>query len=351
MKLRIKLTKLKMIITNANTVNVPLIQTSCMKTEFDSTYPSSLNGIITSQDFYKSITHINRVLLPPTLFRAALYFIPLWMIVGFLLFAITGVRAAVKHESGFPTIVVVGFVMWGTGIVLTGFGCVLIQSQRLQQLRKAVACESAKYSSSEKPCTWRLDTIPGWRTRHLSYTLKIDIESNVIPTYVVYQNVYPLSNYSDTPPAYQQYDQYGTDAAQSVLYYNNSKPQNKQEVEQQQTVTYCSQCDVAQVKEGQNESTSSSPSLISRLVLPLHNKRWKRRNKKYGKIDNFSVDLHYKNALSSYKLQLSKINGNRKLEADLNSFIACTIAVLGEYDDAIGWFIKYLRLTTEMQNK
>ncbi|CAF4636822.1 unnamed protein product, partial [Rotaria magnacalcarata] len=44
---------------NSNSVYVPMVQTGCLKAEFDSTYPIHLNGIISQHEFQESIHKIN----------------------------------------------------------------------------------------------------------------------------------------------------------------------------------------------------------------------------------------------------------------------------------------------------
>ncbi|CAF4367476.1 unnamed protein product, partial [Rotaria sordida] len=50
------------VLTNSNSVRIPIVQTGCCKAEFDSTYPVHLNGIISKDEFRKSINKINRII-------------------------------------------------------------------------------------------------------------------------------------------------------------------------------------------------------------------------------------------------------------------------------------------------
>ncbi|CAF4597960.1 unnamed protein product, partial [Didymodactylos carnosus] len=161
----------KMIVTNANTIRIPMIQTGCMKAEFDNTYPAHLNGIISPEDFQRSITNINRSFSSSKFSKIVVIFMIVWMIVGLLMFIIGGITTVSSKRRGFPPLVIVGFAMWGAGILLIGFGCMAIQSRRMQRLRKAVANESAKYSSSSRPASWRIDTFQwyGWQRRNVTY--------------------------------------------------------------------------------------------------------------------------------------------------------------------------------------
>ncbi|CAF1121787.1 unnamed protein product [Didymodactylos carnosus] len=147
------------------------------------------------------------------------------MIVGLVMFINGGISGVSSQGRGFPSSVIVGSAMWGTGILIIGFGCMAIRSRRLQRLRQTVADESIKYSSSSTPASWRIDTLQwyGWQQRNVTYNLVIDLGPNVAYT----QNVYPTPNYSTAPPGYEQ-----CIGPQSSSSYNN----------QEQPVTYCSKC-------------------------------------------------------------------------------------------------------------
>ncbi|CAF1381021.1 unnamed protein product [Didymodactylos carnosus] len=218
----------KMITTGANSVRIPMIQTSCMTSEFDNTYPIHLNGIISPEDFQHSISNINRSFSSSKFSKMLCIFIVLWMIAGLIMIITGGITAVSSFRTGISPLVIVGVAMWAGGILIIGFGCMAIQSRRMQRLREAVANESVKYSSASRPASWRIDTFQwyGWQRRNVTYNLVIDLE----PNFAMAQNVYPTPSYSTAPPAYQQ----------------NKRPESSpHDNNQVQPVTYCSKCGAA----------------------------------------------------------------------------------------------------------
>ncbi|CAF1133028.1 unnamed protein product, partial [Didymodactylos carnosus] len=152
----------------------------------------------------------------------------LWMIAGLIMIITGGITAVSSFRTGISPLVIVGVAMWAGGILIIGFGCMAIQSRRMQRLREAVANESVKYSSASRPASWRIDTFQwyGWQRRNVTYNLVIDLE----PNFAMAQNVYPTPSYSTAPPAYQQ----------------NKRPESSpHDNNQVQPVTYCSKCGAA----------------------------------------------------------------------------------------------------------
>ena len=134
-----------------------LISGGCCKTEFDSTYPVHLNGIITHAEFSESIDNINRSISVRKYFLIVAFFTGICIIGGFALFIAGGITAVKSRSFGFPTLVAVGFGVFFLGMIVMMVGCCAIQACFSGRLQKAIATESAKYSTrSPTPCSWRL---------------------------------------------------------------------------------------------------------------------------------------------------------------------------------------------------
>lgn len=144
----------------------PVISARCLKTEFDSTYPVHLNGIIAQDEFQQSIANINRAVSSRTsLFSVFGIFIALFLLTGFILFVVGGFDAVNSHRSGFPPLVGVGFGLFGCSMVVCICGCFVLQSGLNRRVREAITAESIKYSSrSPSPCSWRLHSRTTWWT-------------------------------------------------------------------------------------------------------------------------------------------------------------------------------------------
>ncbi|CAF3433384.1 unnamed protein product [Rotaria socialis] len=106
---------------NPNSVYVPIIQTGCLKTEFDSTYPIHLN-------------------------------------VGTVLCVVGGLFV-VKSITTFYILLSVGIVLTTFGSLFFDIGVCVMDAKRVARMRQAITEESIKYSSrSPTPCSRRLDT-------------------------------------------------------------------------------------------------------------------------------------------------------------------------------------------------
>ncbi|CAF4271447.1 unnamed protein product, partial [Adineta steineri] len=79
---------------NSNSVYIPVVRTGGFKSEFDSTYPVRLTGIINQNEFEESIYKINNVPAErKALLIVGIIFI-LSIIIGLILFIVGGVTAA-----------------------------------------------------------------------------------------------------------------------------------------------------------------------------------------------------------------------------------------------------------------
>ncbi|CAF2871636.1 unnamed protein product [Rotaria sp. Silwood2] len=206
---------------NPNSVYIPMIQTGCFKSEFDSTYPIHLNGIINQQEFRESINKINRRISSNKILIIFTIGFCLTIIIGIIFFIVGGITNINSGKHGFPVLIGVGIAITAIGPIVCACGCFMIQSRRLGRLQQAISEESIKYSSrSPIGCSWRLDTSRAWfrgygyhHNTQLVYHLVIDIgrssngrnllyQSNQVapdPTYFYEQQ----DNYAP-PPYYSQ---------------------------------------------------------------------------------------------------------------------------------------------------
>ncbi|CAF1455710.1 unnamed protein product [Rotaria magnacalcarata] len=142
-------------IGNPNSIQISMIRNRCLNSEFDSTYPIHLNGIIRQDEFHQSIQNINQAIRSPlsTIIYALL------LIIGFgggIVLLIVGVTASVTSSSGFLALLYVALGLLIFGILVSSFGRCIISALRTARLQQAVANESRKYSTRSPPCSWRL---------------------------------------------------------------------------------------------------------------------------------------------------------------------------------------------------
>jgi hypothetical protein len=87
----------------------------------------------------------------------------LLIIGGIALFIAGGLTNGSSHAGGFPPLVGGGLALLFGGIIFLIFGQFIVQSRRTNQMRQAIAHESAKYSMrSPTPCSWRLHSSRIW---------------------------------------------------------------------------------------------------------------------------------------------------------------------------------------------
>ncbi|UJR24610.1 hypothetical protein I4U23_005985 [Adineta vaga] len=181
---------------NPNSVYVPMVQSGCLKVEFDSTYPIHLNGIINQYEYQESIQRINRAISSyRSLLLIGILFL-LMMIVGIILFIAGGVTAGRYYQYRFPVMIIIGITLVSFGSIFFAMGCCFVQLRRVNKIRQAISEESQKYSSrSPIPCSWRFDsstTYVGYygnaQRRHVTYHMVIDIGHSIAPTSVSYHS-------------------------------------------------------------------------------------------------------------------------------------------------------------------
>ncbi|CAF1145213.1 unnamed protein product [Rotaria sordida] len=200
---------------NTNSVHIPMVQTGCLKAEFDSTYPIHLNGIISQDEFRESIHRINRTIPSNRILIILGIGFGLFVVGGMICFIVGGVTAVKSHRNGFPPLVGVGIALITLGMMIFTIGCCIVQSQYTKRLRQAIAEESIKYSSrSTTPCSWRLDTSITWfgrygyhNNRRVVYHLVIDIGRSITPA--MENAVYSSSQKaSESTPIFSRQDNY-----------------------------------------------------------------------------------------------------------------------------------------------
>ncbi|CAF0761518.1 unnamed protein product [Adineta steineri] len=187
---------------NPNSIYVPVVQTGCLKAEFDSTYPIHLNGIINENEFQESIHKINRTIASSKILLIVGVILILTMIIGMILFVVGAITATTNIEHGFPALVGVGMSIIMFGMVFCIIACCTLQLRLAERMRRVIAEESRKYSSrSPIPCSWRLDSSTSYteyygnQYRHqVVYHLVIDIGRSSAPGSVAY---YPNQTASD----------------------------------------------------------------------------------------------------------------------------------------------------------
>ncbi|CAF0747310.1 unnamed protein product [Adineta steineri] len=126
-------------------IHVRMIEDGWLESNFDTTYPLELRGIISESEYQESINKINRAI------------------------------QVNKVLTIFCTIVMCTVI----GTICSIIALLRIKSKRMERLKEAVAEESSKYSSrSPIPCRWRLDLIQNFlpeRTPLTVICIAIDI--------------------------------------------------------------------------------------------------------------------------------------------------------------------------------
>ncbi|CAF0760513.1 unnamed protein product [Adineta steineri] len=151
-----------MIVTpvHTNSIKISLVQTGCCKSEFDSTYPQRLHGIISFEEFRESIQNINQQISSrkPRLFVMLICI--LLVIASIVLFVVGGILAKNSGTGGFPILIIIAMVVF-----------------------------IVAFLRSPKPCSWRLNAFRyvtgryrGHRRVVVIYSLMIDIGNSVVPT-------------------------------------------------------------------------------------------------------------------------------------------------------------------------
>ncbi|CAF1524635.1 unnamed protein product, partial [Adineta steineri] len=162
----------------------------CCKSEFDSTYPQRLHGIISFEEFGESIQNINQQISSRKPKMFVMLICILLVIASIVLFVVGGILAKNSGTSGFSILIIIAMVVFIVAFLFLSIGFVVIRRLRATKMRRAIANESIKYvRRSPKPCSWRLNAFTyvtrGYRGRRrvvVIYSLIIDIANSVVPT-------------------------------------------------------------------------------------------------------------------------------------------------------------------------
>lgn len=132
------------------------LSAGCLKTKFNSNYPTRLNGIISQHEFQESIANINSKIFSNKAQIFCIVFFAVVITAGIALIIIGGVASASLSRSSFPFIILlyVGVVLIGFAPLILSIGCCIVRKRRTAKMRHAIAEESKKYSTR---ATWRLN--------------------------------------------------------------------------------------------------------------------------------------------------------------------------------------------------
>ncbi|CAF4914524.1 unnamed protein product [Rotaria sp. Silwood1] len=217
---------------NPTSVHIPMINIGCCKSKFDSTYPIHLNGIISKEDFHKSISKINRTISSNKIL--------ICLSIIFCLSIISGIMLLYHFSYEFRTI---GIIVIIFGSILFGIGWYTIKLRCIRQMRHAIAEESKIYSSrSPIPCSWRLDTMTHfvgrygiYRNNHLGYHNNFTLMN----FYYLFQLVIDIGR-STSPESVLYYsNQDGVNSTSVIGGHNNMIPPP---YSAQSTIEFCSRC-------------------------------------------------------------------------------------------------------------
>ncbi|CAF1222365.1 unnamed protein product [Adineta steineri] len=190
-----------------DTVTIHMVKTSCCKPEFDSDYPTRLNGIIRQDEFEESIANINETIssIPNIIVT---FILLIFAIGGFIIFVFSGIEASNPKIHGYA-LLGAGIGIFLVGVLSAIFGCCIAGLTLSHRMRPAVANESNKYCTrSPTPCTWRLVSKIACRGRHGQGRITV-IRHIVIDIghFVGIANKSVPPQYNQPTPSFSQYNQ------------------------------------------------------------------------------------------------------------------------------------------------
>jgi hypothetical protein len=166
------------------------LSAGCLKTEFNSAYPTRLHGVISQNEFRESIGNINSKISSrkPQIFCIVIFVL---FIVGGLALVIVGATASSTFRTSYSTILFgVGIGAIGCSSIFFTIGYCVIRIRRTNRMRQAIAEESKKYSTrSPIACSWRLNVSRIWTGGYGRY-------SRIAYIYHVSSTVSSTSNFS-----------------------------------------------------------------------------------------------------------------------------------------------------------
>ena len=132
----------------------------CCKTEYDSTYPIQLNGIISPDEFAHSIARINRINTSKKWSITHLSVLVISMVLGTIFIVLGGVTWSESDKSVSTPFFIAGATVLCLTPITWSIVYIVIECRRALHQRQAVAEESMRYSTrSPIPCSWRLQEI------------------------------------------------------------------------------------------------------------------------------------------------------------------------------------------------
>ncbi len=158
------------------------LSAGCFKTQFNSAYPTRLNGIINQHEFRESIVNINSKISSNKSQIFWLVFFILCTIGGLALAIVAGTLPASAHTSSSSFLILLGI-----GIGLIAFAPIfyfiatcIIRKRRTTKMREAIAEESKKYSMRSPACSWKLTVNIIWtggygRYRRTLYFYRVSV--------------------------------------------------------------------------------------------------------------------------------------------------------------------------------
>jgi len=153
-----------------------------MKTEFDSTYPTRLDGIISPDEFELSINRINRTMISNrTSLRFLQVLVSVTTITGIVLIIISAIKKKSKTSSHlFFPLSIAGAVIIAAGAIVYALSVCYIYTQRSRRIRGIIEHESTEYSKKLPiPSTWRLDSLPDYANNDNRYIDHVNTKKNV----------------------------------------------------------------------------------------------------------------------------------------------------------------------------
>lgn len=141
----------------------------CCESEFDSTYPNILSGIIRQDEYKTSIDNINQHTPRPTSLFILIAVCSLICVAGVAVLIYGGISLVIPAIAA-------GAALLGIGLIACCVGCICIGLNSSGGLETAVAVESAKYNTrSPTPCVWELRTAGRYSGNDSIYSYQVRI--------------------------------------------------------------------------------------------------------------------------------------------------------------------------------
>lgn len=129
----------------------------CCKSEFDTSYPVHLHGIIHPEEYANSIRNINQAMSFKKAKIVCTVIFSVCVISAISLCVAGDLTSTQSQRTNWRVMAPIGACLFVFGIIFILISCCVIRSKRSTQIREAVAKESMKYyNRSSVPCSWRL---------------------------------------------------------------------------------------------------------------------------------------------------------------------------------------------------